>query len=78
MHPSVFKAFSSVSYWPWAVYPMGKHALILKGSANRSAILVATVRVLCSYHRAYLYFYPVPYYTVSLCGNTVLLSRLCA
>ena len=57
---------------------MREHALILKGGANHSAILLAAVRVLCSYHSVYLYFYPVPYYAVSLCGNTVLLCRLCA
>ena len=66
MHPSLFKACSSAFYWPWVIYPMGKPALILKGCVNCSAILAAMVRVLCSYHRVYLYLYPVPYCAVSL------------
>ena len=28
-----------VFYWLWVIYPMGKHALILKGSACSSSIL---------------------------------------
>ena len=56
MHPSLFKALSSISYWPWVVYPMGKCTLILKGCAIWSAILAATI-------------YPVPYCAVSLCRN---------
>ena len=46
MHRSLFKALSSASYWLWVIYPMGKHALILKGGANYSAIFAAMVRVL--------------------------------
>ena len=60
---------------------MGKHVLILKGGANCAAVLAAMVRVfsvLCSYCRVYLYLYPVPYCVISLCGNAVLLYRLCA
>ena len=41
MHPSLFKALSSASYWPWVSYPMGKRALILKRGTNHSVILVA-------------------------------------
>ena len=46
IHPSLFKALSSASCWLSVVYPMGKCALILKGGANHSAILMAMVRVL--------------------------------
>ena len=45
---------------------MGKHPLILKGGANCSAVFVAMVRILCSYHRMYLYLYPVLYCAVSM------------
>ena len=38
MHHSLFKALSSIFYWLWVVYPMGKRALILKGCAKHSAI----------------------------------------
>ena len=43
MHPSVFKALWSNSYWLRGIYPMGKHALISKGSTMCSAILAADV-----------------------------------
>ena len=43
MHPSVFKALWSISYWLQGIYPVGKHALISKGSTLCSAILVAAV-----------------------------------
>ena len=66
MHPSVFKALFYACYWPWVIYPMDKCALILKGGTNHSAILAGTVRVLCGYHRVYLYLYPVPYCAVSI------------
>ena len=64
MHHSVFKAFFYACYWPWVVCPM--EALILKGGTNRSAILAAMVRVLCSYHSVYLYLYPVLCCVVSM------------
>ena len=72
MHPSLFKAFSSVCYWLWVICHMGKHTLILKGSANHSAILAAMVRVLLRLPSLYL----VLYCAVSLCGNAILLDLL--
>ena len=65
MHPSLFKALCSLFYWLWVSYPVGKHALILKGGAIHSAILAAAVNVPCSYCRVYLYLSHVPYYAVS-------------
>ena len=77
MHPSLFKALCSTSYWLWVSYPMGKHSLIFKGSAICSVILVA-VKVLCGYYKVYLCLYCVHYYAVSLFSNAVLLSMLYA
>ena len=76
--PSLFKALCCSSYWPLVSYPMGKCALILKGSAIYSAVLAAAVKVLCSYYRVYLWLYHVLYYAVSPFGNTILLYRLYA
>ena len=56
MQPSVFKACYSAFYWPWVIYPMGKHALILKGGANHSAIPVVFISTL--YHDVQ-YFYVI-------------------
>ena len=53
MYPSLFKPLCCTSYWLWVIYPVGKHALILKGTAFYSAILAAAVKVLCSYCRVY-------------------------
>ena len=75
---SLFKVLYSTSYWLWVIYSMGKCALILKGSAICSTVLAAAVKVLCGYHRVYLYLYHVPYNAVSPCGNAILLSRLYA
>ena len=76
MHPSLFKALCSISYWSWVGHPMDKHTLIIKGGTIRSTILAAAVKVSCSYCTVYLYLYCVPYYAVSLCSNAGLLSRL--
>ena len=59
---------------------MGKRILILKGSANGSAILAAVVKSLlysAATVRAYLYLYPVPYCALLFYG-IALLCRLCA
>ena len=77
MYPSLFKAFSSAPYSPLIIYPMGKHAFILKGSTTCSAILATAVKVSCGC-RVYLYLYSIPCCVVSLCGNAILLFRLYA
>ena len=86
MHPSLFKALCSISYWPWVGYPMGKHTLILKGGAICCAILVAAVKVLCSYHRVYIYtmyrtmWYlsvVMPFYYLGCMHNLITLQYKC-
>ena len=74
MHPSVLKALLTGHLLAWAVYPMGKRALILKGSASYSTILVTAMKgLLCFAVTIRCIFVSTLYHTVQY-STTVLPS----